>query len=139
MGPATCTGLGAVSMKVECFQGAPTHSHTQTPYAGTREFMWRRARVALYNRLFARSILTRHHGMGDVFLPWGKGLKNLENCCMKFSNSFFSLVDSLMGPNQHHVILNLVTNLHRYLQISNNFLHIIHRKLKLSRYYTYIL
>ena len=72
MGPATCTGLGAVYMKVEYVQGAP---HT-TSYAGTREFMRQRARVALYNRLFPQSIVTRRHGVG-VLLPWGKGLSEV--------------------------------------------------------------
>ena len=37
--------------------------------------MRHRVRVALYNRLFARSILTRRHGVGNKIPPWGKGLK----------------------------------------------------------------
>ena len=75
MGPAVCLGPGAISMKEDWVQGAPLHSHTQTSYAGTRAFMRHRARVALYNLFFARSIVTRCLGMGGVFLPWGNGLK----------------------------------------------------------------
>ena len=37
MGPATHTGLGAISMKVEWVQGAPPYLHTQTSYAGIRD------------------------------------------------------------------------------------------------------
>ena len=32
-------------------------------------------RIALFNRLFAWSILTYRNGVRGVFLPWGKGLK----------------------------------------------------------------
>ena len=46
-----------------------------TSYAGTREFMRRQARVTHYNCLFARSIVTRRHGVGGVLIPGGKGLK----------------------------------------------------------------
>jgi hypothetical protein len=74
MGPAICIGLGAVSMKVECLQGAPMHSHTQTTYAGTRVLIPQQARIALYNRLFGGSTVTRRHGVHGVFLPLGKGL-----------------------------------------------------------------
>ena len=69
MGPATCSGLGAVSMKVECLQGAPPHLHTQTSYAGTRVLIRRRAGIALYNRLFAWSIITRRHGVRTQRFP----------------------------------------------------------------------
>ena len=51
-----------------------SHSHTQTSYAGTREFIWRRTGVTCYNHLFAWSIVTRCRGVGCVFLLWGKGL-----------------------------------------------------------------
>ena len=75
MGPATCTGPGAVSMKVEYVQGAPFHSKTQLHMQVLhRAFMQRQARTALYNRLFALSIVTRYHGVGGILLPWGKGL-----------------------------------------------------------------
>ena len=73
MGPSPCTGMGAVSMKVKCLQGAPPQLHTQTSYAGTRALVWRRARIALYNRLFSRSIITHCRGMRSVSLPLGKG------------------------------------------------------------------
>jgi len=49
-------------------------SHTKTSYPGTKEFMRRWARVARYNNLFTRFIITRRCGVGGVFLPWGKGL-----------------------------------------------------------------
>jgi len=32
------------------------------------------AGIALHNRLFSRSIVTRRRGVGGVFLPWGNGL-----------------------------------------------------------------
>ena len=75
MGPTTCTSPCAVSMKVECLQGAPPHLHTQTSYAGTRALIRRWTRIALYNRLFARSIVTRCRGVGFILIPWGRGLK----------------------------------------------------------------
>ena len=51
-----------------------------TSYTGTTEFMrwWVPVMVSLYNRLFARSINTRHRGMGGIFLPWSKGLINVN-------------------------------------------------------------
>ena len=75
MGPATCTGRGAVPMKVECVQGAPPHLHTQTSNAGTRALMRRRARIALYNHLFAQSIVTRHRSVRGVFPAMGQRVK----------------------------------------------------------------
>jgi len=71
-------------MKEDWVQGAPLHSHTQTSYAGTRALMRHRARVALYNCLFARSIVALSSGVGDKIPPWGKGLKI-------YGNVFFSL------------------------------------------------
>ena len=73
MGPATCTGLGAISIKMEWVQGPSSLTHT-TSNVGTREFMQQWVRVPLYICLFARSIVTRRRGIGGVFLPWGKGL-----------------------------------------------------------------
>jgi len=52
-----------------------SHPHTQTSYAGTKELIQQGAGVALYNFLFARSIVTCRHGVGGVFLPWAKGLQ----------------------------------------------------------------
>jgi len=51
-----------------------------TSYTGTKEFMrrWVPVMVSLYNRLFARSINTRRRGMGGIFLPWSKGLINVN-------------------------------------------------------------
>ena len=43
MSPATHTGPGTISMKVEYVQGAPPYLHTQTSFAGTRDNTWRRA------------------------------------------------------------------------------------------------
>ena len=77
-GLATYTGPGALSIKLDVFKGPllqSSRSHTQTSYAGTREFMQWRARVIRYNRLFAQSIVTRRRGVVGVFLPWGKELK----------------------------------------------------------------
>ena len=37
--------------------------------------MRHKVRVALYNRLFARSIVTRCRGVGNKIPLWGKGLK----------------------------------------------------------------
>ena len=37
--------------------------------------MQRRARIALFNRLFAKSIVTRCLDEGGKIPPWGKGLK----------------------------------------------------------------
>ena len=54
--------------------GQATHTHKLHTYAGTRVLIWRWAGVALYNRVFAQSIITHHHGVGGVFLPWAKGL-----------------------------------------------------------------
>ena len=54
-------------------QGAPLHSHTETTYAGTRALMRHRVRVALYNRLFARSIVALYSGVGDKIPHVGKG------------------------------------------------------------------
>ena len=48
-----------------------SHSHTQATYTGKRDLIRRQAQVALYNCLFARSIVTRRRGVGSVFLPWG--------------------------------------------------------------------
>jgi len=64
-------------MKEEWVQGAPLHSHT-TSYAGTRAFMQRRVRIALYNRLFAQSIVTRRRGVCGEIPPWGKWLIKLN-------------------------------------------------------------
>ena len=55
-------------------RGPSPLAHT-TSYADTRAFMRRRARVALYNRLFAQSIVTPRCGVGGEIPPWGKGLK----------------------------------------------------------------
>ena len=79
LGPDKCTGPGAVSVKVECLQGAPPHLYTQTSYAGTRALIRRQGRIVLYNGLFPRSILTRHRGVHGVFLPWGKGLRLIKS------------------------------------------------------------
>ena len=54
-------------------RGPSPLTHT-TSYLGTRAFMWWRVRIALYNLLFARSIVTRRRGVGGKILPWGKGL-----------------------------------------------------------------
>ena len=54
-------GLGA--------RGSSLLTHT-TPYP----IPWQRSRIALYNRLCAQSIVTRHRGMGYKIPPWGKGL-----------------------------------------------------------------
>ena len=78
MGPAVCLSPGAISMKEDWVQGAPLHSHTQTSYAGTRDYTRHRARVALYNCLFTRSIVALCSGVGDKIPPWGKGLKPEE-------------------------------------------------------------
>ena len=43
VGSAVCHGPGAISMKEDWVQGAPSHS--QTSYAGTRAFMRHRARL----------------------------------------------------------------------------------------------
>jgi len=43
VGPATHTGLGAISLKEDLVQGAPLHSHTETTYAGTRDNSRRRS------------------------------------------------------------------------------------------------
>ena len=57
----------AILLKVGGHSGAHPSveplTHTQTSYAGTREFMRRRARVTCYNCLFARSIVTRCRGV----------------------------------------------------------------------------
>ena len=37
VGPATHTGLGAMSLKEDYVQGAPLHLHTHISYAGTRD------------------------------------------------------------------------------------------------------
>ena len=52
--------------------------------------MRQQARVVLYNRLFAQSIVTRRHGMGRVFLLRGKGLN--ENVCFSFLQIFISII-----------------------------------------------
>ena len=70
---SVCLGPGAISMKEDWVQGAPLHSHTQTSYAGTRAFMWHRARVVLYNRLFAQSIVALCSGVGDKIPRGAKG------------------------------------------------------------------
>ena len=54
-------------------RGPSPPAHT-TSYAGTRAFMRRRVRIALYNCLFARSIITHCRGVVGEILPWGKGL-----------------------------------------------------------------
>jgi hypothetical protein len=72
VGSAVCHGPSTISMKEDTLEGAPLHSHTQTSYAGTRAFMRHRARVALYNRLFARSIVALCSGVGDKIPPWGE-------------------------------------------------------------------
>ena len=55
-------------------RGPSPLAHT-TSYAVTRAFMRHRARVALYNSLFARSIVGLCSGVGDKIPPWGKGLR----------------------------------------------------------------
>ena len=54
-------------------RGPSPLTHT-TSYTGTRAIMRHRARVALYNRHFARSIVALCSGEGGKIPPWGKGL-----------------------------------------------------------------
>jgi len=79
-------------MKVEFLQGAPSSveplTHTQTSYVGTRALIRPQAGIALYNCLFARSIVSRRCGVGGVFMPWGKGLM------MTLHGWFFSAGDT---------------------------------------------
>ena len=74
VGPAVCYGPGAISMKEDWVQGAPLHLHTQLHthlYPTTR----RRVRIALYNRLFAQSIVTHRRGVGYKIPLWLINLK----------------------------------------------------------------
>ena len=74
MGPAICYSPGAISMKENWVQGAPLILHTQL-HSLLNPIPRRRLRIALYNRLCARSIITHRRGMGYKIPPWGKGLK----------------------------------------------------------------
>ena len=52
----------------------------------------RRVRIALYNCLFARSIITHCHGLGYKIPPWGKGLSNKHKGCLCSGFKFPALV-----------------------------------------------
>ena len=67
------------------------------------------ARIALYNRLFARSIVTRRRGVGGVLLPWGKGL-NIPSMYATFSLSPSPVVTSRVPNSLQHVINSRYTN-----------------------------
>ena len=70
-GPATLTGQGALSMKGEYLQGAPpsveplTHTNLYTQVKGSLHG----------GRLVCPVLYTRRGGVGDIFQPWGKGLR----------------------------------------------------------------
>ena len=78
----------ALSMKVDFLQGALpsveplTDTNFIRRYYGDWELILPRAGVACYNRLFSQSIVTRHRGVGGIFLPWGKGLTGLCQGCV---------------------------------------------------------
>ena len=88
MGPAVCLGLGAITMKEDLVQGALstyTHNFIHILYPTQR----RRVRIALYSRLFARSIVNRRRGVGYKIPPWGKGL----------------IFPTLLGRRQQHKLI----------------------------------
>ena len=75
MGPAVCLVPGAITMKEDWVQGALstyTHNFIRILYPTPR----RRDRIALYNRLFARSIVTHRRGLGyKIGTPVGQRVK----------------------------------------------------------------
>ena len=86
MGPATHTGLGAISMKVEWVQGAPLHSHTQTLYAGTRDITWRQAYMPTTIAV-AHGLLSPMPVYGRRFSAMGERVNQAESNCMRLSLS----------------------------------------------------
>ena len=60
-------------------QGAPLHLHTQLHTQVLGRLCGWRVRIALYNRLFAWSIVTRCRDVGGKIPPWGNGLKGLKH------------------------------------------------------------
>ena len=78
MGPATHTSQSALSMKVEYLQGAPplvdslTHTKLHTQVLQT---LHGGGLVCLLQSLLLMVLYTRVCGVGSVFQPWGKGLK----------------------------------------------------------------
>jgi len=95
LGPAVCYGPGAISMKENWVQGAPLHLHTQL-HTPLNPIPWRRLRIALYNRLCARSIVTRRRGMGYKTPLWGKGLNDFR-CCKHVRLAYFLSGDILIS------------------------------------------
>ena len=63
-----CLYEGGMSSMGPSFVRA-TNICTQTIYPGIRVHIRRWARIAIYNRIFARSIVTRCRGVRGVFLP----------------------------------------------------------------------
>jgi len=76
--PCLCSGKMRQAIRCPSACRDPPMNRTQTSYAHTRALIRRRAGIAPYNRLFARSIVTRLRGVASVFLPWGKGLKKFQ-------------------------------------------------------------
>ena len=75
MGPAICTGPGAISMKVEWVQGVPPHLCTQTSYAGARDNTqwWAYMPTTIVN---ARGLLSPMPVCGRPFSAMGERVKN---------------------------------------------------------------
>ena len=95
-------------------RGPSLLTHT-TSYAGNRAFMRRWVRIALNNRLFAWSIVTRRRGVGGEIPPWGKGLKGLKHELFKLY-FFHEMICTPIGPNLHQKVVSiLVANSQRYL------------------------
>ena len=108
VGPAVYFGPGDISMKEDWVQGAPPHSHTQTSYAGTgtRDNTRHRARVALYNHLFARSIVALCSDVGGKIPLWGKGL-NVYGKEKKFSliiNAWEHVIQNFTVSNMQNIL-----------------------------------
>ena len=78
MGPATHTGLGTISMKVEWVQGAPLHLHTKNSYTGTRDNTRRWAYMPA-TIVAARGLLSPMPVHGQRFSAVGERVNLFEN------------------------------------------------------------
>ena len=70
-------------------RGSSPLTHT-TSYAFCTPRHGGGVRIALYNRLFARSIITRCRGMGYKIPPWGKGLRRFRFFAMIYIDGIFA-------------------------------------------------
>ena len=88
MGPATCTGPGTASMRMECLQGAPSLveplTHTKLHMQVLGSLHGGRPIRPLQSLLLA-VLYTCRCDVGGIFLSWGGGLKQPRKSCITLS------------------------------------------------------